>query len=142
MGTDSGIFSEPHNDEISQISSINITPFVDVVLVLLIIFMVTAPLLNKELFDIILPKANTGEQKIIKSLSVAVTKDGKILLEGQLTTPESLIEQSKRAVAQDQSLQVLISADADARHADVVKAIDLVRTAGIQHFAFQVEKPK
>ena len=129
-------------DEIAAISAINVTPFVDVVLVLLVIFMVTAPILAKNVFGVTLPKASSGEQKIMKSLGIAVTKQGQILLDGQLTTPESLVEAAKQAVAANPEVQALISADGDARHADVVRAIDLVKTAGLAHFALQVEKPE
>lgn len=122
-------------------SAINVTPFVDVVLVLLVIFMVTAPLLSKDVLGISLPKANNGEQKIIKSFGVAVTAQGHLLLNGQLISPESLVTSARQALVDDPEIRALISADGEARHSDVVHAIDLVRTAGLIHFALQVEKP-
>ncbi len=133
--------SESSSDEITVMSSINVTPFVDVVLVLLVIFMVTAPLITKDIFGITLPKASQGEQKIAKSMGIAVTKQGQILLNGELTDPDTLLTFAKGEVAADPEVQALISADGDARHADVVKAIDLVKAAGLTHFAFQIEKP-
>lgn len=129
------------SEEMSAIASINVTPFVDVVLVLLVIFMVTAPFLSKDTFGITLPKASTGEQKIIKNLGVAVTKEGQILLDGQLTTPEALGTAAASAVQQNPEVQALISADGESMHKDIVRAIDIVRSAGLTHFAFQVEKP-
>jgi len=141
MAGDPNLFSDSSDSEVTVMSAINVTPFVDVVLVLLVIFMVTAPLINKNVFDITLPKASTGEQKIVKNISIAVTKKGQMLLDGQLITSDALLQSAKQAFANDPEIQALISADGDARQADVVKAIDVVRTAGIQHFAFQVEKP-
>ncbi|PWU17046.1 MAG: biopolymer transporter ExbD [Bdellovibrio sp.] len=128
-------------DEISAISSINVTPFVDVVLVLLVIFMITAPLLSKDVLGIKLPKASSGEQKISKNFGVAVTAQGQFLLDGQLTTPESLAQAARQAVQENPDIQALVSADGDAHHADVVRAIDLIRSAGLVHFALQVERP-
>lgn len=127
--------------EISAFSAINVTPFVDVVLVLLVIFMVTAPFLSKDILGINLPKAANGEQKILKSMGIAVTAQGQFLLNGQLTSPEALVEVARQAAAENPEMQALISADGDAHHSDVVRAIDLIRTAGLVHFALQVEKP-
>lgn len=129
------------SDDMGPISSINVTPFVDVVLVLLVIFMITAPTLLKDSIGIHLPKAVNGEQKTSSSLGVAVTKTGQILINGQLATPELITIQVKQALQSDPDAQALISADADARHADVVRAIDLIKTAGMSRFALQIEKP-
>lgn len=128
-------------DEGGPISAINVTPFVDVVLVLLVIFMVTAPVLMKDSLGIHLPKAAAADQKTSASLGVAVTRQGQILINGELATPESVTDQVKQALAANPDVHALISADADARHADVVKAIDLVKSAGMEHFAIQIEKP-
>lgn len=128
-------------DEIAAISAINVTPFVDVVLVLLVIFMVTAPILSKDIFGINLPKASNGERKVLKSLGIAVTRQGQILLDGQLTTDDALVAAARQEYTRNSEIQALLSADADARHADVVRAIDLVKSAGLTHFALQIEKP-
>ena len=133
--------SSSASDDITPMSAINVTPFVDVVLVLLVIFMVTAPVLMKDTIGIHLPKAASAEQKVAPSLGVAVTKEGQILLNGELVTPETLSVQVKQALSADPEARAIISADADARHGDVVKAIDLVKSAGMEHFAIQIEKP-
>ncbi|MGZ3722246.1 MAG: ExbD/TolR family protein [Bdellovibrionales bacterium] len=132
---------DSYSDDIPAISAINVTPFVDVVLVLLVIFMVTAPLLAKEVFGITLPKAAHADQKVMENLGIAVTEQGQLLLNGQMIAPESLVEAAKQALAKNPEVQALISADGNSRHADLVKAIDLVRAAGIIKFAMQVEKP-
>ena len=128
------------SDESTPISAINVTPFVDVVLVLLVIFMVTAPALMKDSFGIHLPKTKTSEQKSAPSLGIVVTKQGQILVNGQLATAETLIQQIQTLLKTQPYLQALISADSDSRHGDVVKAIDLIKSAGVTHFAIQVEK--
>jgi biopolymer transport protein ExbD len=133
--------SSQSSDEMGPISAINVTPFVDVVLVLLIIFMITAPALMKDSFGIHLPKSSTADQKASPSFGVTVSRQGQILINGQIATEDSIKTQVQKALAADPNTQALISADGDARHADVVKAIDLVKSAGILHFAIQIEKP-
>ncbi len=125
----------------TPISAINVTPFVDVVLVLLVIFMVTAPVLMKDAIGIHLPKAQSGDLRVQSQLGVAITAKGEILINGQPAPPESVAEQVHQALQADPEAQAIISADADARHADVVRAIDLIRTAGMTRFAIQIEKP-
>ena len=137
MATDlSNLSDEPG----TPISAINITPFVDVVLVLLVIFMVTAPVMMKDSLGLKLPKAASSDQKTIDQLGIAVTRQGQFLVNGQLATPEAVSSQVKAAMAKNPDVQALISADADARHGDVVRAIDLVKTAGLSRFAIQIER--
>jgi biopolymer transport protein ExbD len=133
-------FSSSTDDENGPISTINVTPFVDVVLVLLVIFMITAPFLMQDSFGIHLPKAASTDKSIAPKLGVAVTRQGQILINGVLASPETVASQVRQALAANPDAQALISADADARHGDVVKAIDLVKSAGMTHFAIQIEK--
>lgn len=128
-------------DNGSPISAINVTPFVDVVLVLLVIFMITAPFLMQDSFGIHLPKASSTDKSLAPKLGVAVTRQGQILINGVLASPETVSAQVRQDLAADPDTQALISADADARHGDVVKAIELIKSAGITHFAIQIEKP-
>ena len=128
------------SDEMGPISAINVTPFVDVVLVLLVIFMVTAPVLMKDSFGIHLPKAASADQKSSSSLGVVVTRQGQILINGQIATPEAVMAEVRQTLAAHPETHALISADADARHADVVKAIDLIKSAGMSRFALQIDK--
>ena len=136
----SDFFSSNTGDDNEPISSINVTPFVDVVLVLLVIFMVTAPLLMKDSIGIRLPKATSSDRKLTSRMGVAVTRQGQILLNGVPASPETITARVKDALAQDSETQALISADGDARHADVVRAIDLIKSAGMNRFAIQIEK--
>ena len=130
----------PDSEESSIISSINITPFVDVVLVLLIIFMVTAPMLVKDILEIKLPKTLSGDGKMVQTLGVAVNKDGNILLNGQIADEQSLSVAAKEALSKDVDSQAIISADVDAAYGKVVKVIDILKTAGVERFAVQIER--
>lgn len=128
------------SEESGIISSINITPFVDVVLVLLVIFMVTAPMLVKDILEIKLPKTLTGDGKMLQTLGVAVNKDGNILLNGQITDDEGLRVATKEALSKDADSQAIISADVEAAYGKVVRVIDILKSSGLEKFAVQIEK--
>lgn len=123
-----------------SITDINITPFVDVMLVLLVIFMVTAPLMMKDVLGLNLPKTASHDQQLFSTLGIAITKNGQILLNGQLISEEILRSRAEEAVNKQSQTQVIISADVDARHGDVVKVIDIVKSVGIENFAIQIER--
>lgn len=120
------------------ITDINITPFVDVVLVLLVIFMVTAPAMIKESLKVKLPKTLTsdlvgeGEQ-----VGVAITKEGQILLNGKIQTPEGLKAKLKTFKSET---RFMIMADVDSRHGELIRFIDLLKQNGLEKFALQVER--
>jgi biopolymer transport protein ExbD len=122
------------------INDINITPFVDVVLVLLVIFMVTAPIMVKESMNIQLPKSKSTDQVAVKTLSVGISKTGQILLNGDLIDLTLLYNKALSHKKENSNVQVIINADRQSVHGDVIKVLDQVRLAGITNFAFQVEK--
>ena len=129
------------NDE--GINDINITPFVDVVLVLLVIFMVTAPVMLKESLKVNLPKTLTSDISTKSAtVGVAITREGQVVLNGKLYSSEGLNEELSRISSSDPNTNFLISADTDSRHGDVVKMIDLLKRNGLNRFALQVEKIK
>lgn len=127
-------------DDSGPISAINVTPFVDVVLVLLVIFMLTTPLLVKDALQVKLPKATQSDQKSTGTFGIAVTRQGQFLLNGNLIAPEALRESTLEAIKKDPETQAIISADTDAKHGDVVRAIDLIKSAGLTRFAIQIER--
>ena len=127
------------NEDSGIISSINITPFVDVVLVLLVIFMVTAPMLVKDILEIKLPKTISGDGKMLQTLGVAVNKDGNILLNGQITDEVGLAAAAKEALGKDPTSQAIVSADVTAAYGKVAKVIDILKSNGVERFAVQVE---
>jgi biopolymer transport protein ExbD len=128
------------DEESGLMSSINITPFVDVVLVLLVIFMITAPMLVKDILEIKLPKTASGDGQVVQTLGVAVNRDGNILLNGILADEETLKSAASQALAKNPQAQAIVSADVDVAYGKVVKVIDLLKTAGLNRFAVQIER--
>ena len=129
-------------DDDDLISGINVTPLVDVVLVLLIIFMVTATYIVRASIEVDLPRAAHGGEATGTILSVIVTRDGQVWLDGARRTEDELVARTRAAVAKDADARAIISADKGALHGAVVRVIDLVRGAGVTRFAIHVEKER
>ncbi len=130
-----------NSDQDNEITEINITPFVDVVLVLLVIFMVTAPVMLQESLKVNLPKtlsADLTTKAVTKA--VAITKEGQILIDGIIMGKEGLQNELRKISSENPDTNFLISADADSRHGDVVSFIDLLKRNNLNRFAIQVER--
>ncbi len=125
------------NDEID---SINITPMVDVILVLLVIFMVTANFLKKESININLPKVDAADPNVSKSVQVAITKDGKILLEGSPVTEEKLFATLQRDIKLRPNMRLTLSADEKLSYGTIMKVMGMIRKAGVTRVALSVKK--
>ena len=124
------------DDEI--IADINVTPFVDVSLVLLIIFMVTATYIVAQSIPVDLPEAGTGED-IVTTFAITITTDGSIYLDGQKTDDAGLRTEINKAKQSSDDVRVVIAADKAVLHGKVVKVIDIVRKEGIAKFAINIE---
>jgi len=133
-----GRVSDGDNDAITEI---NVTPFVDVMLVLLVIFMVTANYIVQQAIQIQLPKAATGENVQVKNLAFVLGRDSQLFLDGQpLTIPDVPARITEiRAREPGVTMQALISADTATPHGTVVKLIDTVRKNGITDLAINIE---
>ena len=134
-------FSSNENDQ-EAMTEINITPFVDVVLVLLVIFMVTAPMMIRSAMELKLPSAENTDQVEKQTLGITILKSGNIMLNGVLISPVDLESEIKSSLKKDPQTQVIIIADKMATHGMVIELIDRVKGAGALNFAFQVEKKK
>lgn len=125
------------------ITGINITPLVDVCLVLVIIFMVTAPLLTQPSLPVDLPKARTSEGKDRENITLTVTKDGRWALNEKQLSVEELGAALRRKVAESRGRYVIIRADSEASYGYVLDALRLAREAGAMDFSIATEqKPR
>jgi biopolymer transport protein ExbD len=123
-----------------MISGINVTPLVDVALVLLIIFLVTARMVvaPNAALKLTLPTASTGEQ-VTPVFGVTLTLDGTTRVNGQPVASDGAFLSSARAEhARHPELRAVIQADGDVHHARVVKVMDLLSQAGVTQIAFAV----
>lgn len=122
-----------------MITDINVTPLVDIMLVLLIIFMLTANLIAKQAIEVDLPKAAQGGSLENKPIGVTLTKTGEMFIEGQPRTPDELRALVKAAVAKNPKTVVMIAADKQTAHGRVVWVIDTVKGLGVASFAIQID---
>lgn len=127
-----GSASSGDDDEI--ISSINVTPLVDIVLVLLIVLMVTSSYLVNKSISVELPKAATGET-VTPTLSISLDVEGKLYLDGQAIDAPTLQERIRAAYKSDPEVKAIISADGRVTHAQVVSVIDTLRLEKVTKFA-------
>jgi biopolymer transport protein ExbD len=132
--------SNGSDDEL--IVGINVTPLVDVVLVLLIIFMVTATYIVRASIEVELPRAAHGGETTGTLLSVVIDRQGRIFLDGVARTEEELVARCRAAAEASPEARAVISADKGALHGAVVRVIDVVKGAGISRFAINIEKER
>lgn len=126
-----------------EITGINVTPLVDVMLVLLIVFMVTSTYIVQQSIQVQLPKAATGENTPkVKNLAFVLDKSGAMFLDGQPISLEDIAVrvQAEKSADPNVQLQALVAADKETPHGFVVSLIDAVRRQGITDLAINVEK--
>ncbi len=126
--------------ENEAIAEINVVPLVDIILVVLIIFMVTAPMFMKPSINVNLPKAASGDKTAPSKLNISLTADGKINLNGQFVDAEVVKSKALEELSKNPDVQAIISADKDVPHGQVVGILDVVKTAGVKKFAISIEK--
>lgn len=132
-------------DDDDGITGINVTPLVDIMLVLLIVFMATTTYIVQQSIQVSLPKADSGNttQGGTKNLSFVVDRNSNLFADGKPLQFAEIKDQiqaaQKSAKDETKSLQALISADKDTPHGTVIKLIDEVRKNGISDFAIRVE---
>ena len=126
-----------HNDD-DLITGINVTPLVDITLVLLVILMVTASYVVSRAIPMELPRGATAESTPT-TLSVSIDKDGKTFLDAEPIAEPALRARIRQAHAGDPETRAVIAADGRASHAQVVKVIDLLRKENVTKFAINVD---
>jgi biopolymer transport protein TolR len=130
----------PRDDDEGIITEINVTPMVDITLVLLIIFMVTAGFIVNPAIKIELPKAASGESVERSTLAVSLSKGGDMFLNGQKVDEKTLAEAVRTAVAKNAKVQAVVAADRSVPHGDVVRIIDLIKRLGVAKFAISIDR--
>lgn len=129
-----------YSDNTEAISDINVVPLVDIILVVLIIFMVTAPMIMKSSIPVTLPKAATGEASPSTQLNITLSGEGKIFLNDKEIGLEDLLSATQGEMQANPEIQAIIAADKDVPHGQVVQVLDLIKQAGIKKFGISIEK--
>ena len=127
------------NDDV--ITQINVVPLVDIMLVLLIIFMLTASFISTPSVPVSLPKAFTSNPTAPASQSLVLDPQGNIYFLNQQVSKDQLLKELKEAAALNPELRIVLSADTNTPHGKVVELLDVVRLAGITKVALGVRNP-
>jgi biopolymer transport protein ExbD len=134
--------SSETDDDQGLISGINVTPLVDVTLVLLIIFMVTAKIIVSQGMPMDLPKAASGEQ-VQLVFSVELTENGRTFVDSNEVSSDEVVGQmAKDSRAKNPDLRAVIRADQKVQHGRVIHVLDLLKQANISKIAFAVSPAK
>jgi biopolymer transport protein ExbD len=125
-------------DDDGMVSGINITPLVDITLVLLIIFMVTAKLIVSQSLPLDLPKAANG-QDIQMIFGVELHSNGDTVVNGKkLANDDGVLPLAREELAKNPELRAVIRADTTVQHGRVIRVLDLLKQGGVTKIAFGV----
>lgn len=131
-----------NTDDEDVIAAINVTPLVDIILVVLIIFMVTTSIIVREQIEVDLPKAATGSSTAATPMVIQVLSDGTYKLSGEVTTLDAIGEWAKAEKAKDPDVRAIVAADRAVKYEHVVDVIDTIKINGVEKFALNIEKKK
>lgn len=128
------------NDDEELIAGINVTPLVDITLVLLIIFMVTAKVIVSQAIPLDLPKAASGgETQVV--FAVSIDKEGHVLADKRpIANDEELRKAAAEALAKNKDLRTVIQASSQTSHGNVIHVLDQLRQAGVVKIGFAIDK--
>ncbi len=127
------------SDDDGMISAINVTPLVDITLVLLIVFMVTARIIVSQGMPMDLPKAASKTEELQMVFSVELTESGKTFVDSKaLASDEEVLVLAQNARAQNEDLRAVIRADQAVSHGRVIHVLDLLKQAKVSKIAFAV----
>ncbi len=127
-------------DDDDVIASINMVPFIDICLVLLIIFMVTSSYIVRAAFEVELPRAAAGSEVAPSTLAIEVRRDGAVAVDGELVSLDVLRERVDAEVAADENVQAIIAGDRFVDYGAVIDVVDIIKAAGVGSFALNIER--
>ena len=121
------------------ITGINVTPLVDITLVLLIIFMVTTKIVLNQTLPLDLPKAATGTSDVQTIFSILLSADGRTVVDSnQIASDEAILPLARTAQTAHPELRAVIKADSAVTHGRVIHVLDLLKQAHVNKIAFGV----
>ena len=135
-------FTPGRDDEERVLSDINVTPLVDVMLVLLIIFMIAAPMLHQGI-EVALPRAQAKNLplKVEDPIVLSINRDGQVYLRSTQVPNEDLVERLKAQLATRPDDTVFLKGDRDAPYGRIIDILDVLQRGGIQHVGMVTERP-
>ena len=127
------------SDNDDTIATINMVPFIDISLVLLIIFMVTSSVIAREAIEVDLPTAASGETVSPTTIGIVVGVDGTLACNGDIITLDDLQNIVFTEVQADDTVQAIIAGDETVAYSRIMEVIDIVRLGGVSSFALNID---
>ncbi len=129
-------------DDDDVISDINVTPFVDIILVVLIIFMMTSTTLQRGSFKVDLPQAAAAGEAVDSTMNIVIAPDSQLAVNGQLVDRDGLAHAVRIEAEQGDldTLRAVIAADESVDYGAVIEIIDLIKANGVSSFALNIDK--
>jgi biopolymer transport protein ExbD len=134
MGAKAGGSSE-------TISEINMVPLIDIILVVLIIFMVTAPAMIKPSIEVDLPEAASADETTPSLLNVAISKEGLVMLNNEEVDEEGVKRIGREEFERNIEVQAVVVADRDLPYWQIIQVLDWLKSTGVKNFAVTTDKP-
>lgn len=134
-------FSNDNGGRGTALSEINVTPLVDVVLVLLLIFMVTAPMMSRGI-DVSLPVANQPQIPPEDRIRVSINAEGRVYISDRAVNLALLEDQLRAMTSGSPDPVVYLAADESLRYSEVIRVVDLIKRAGVDRIGFEYVLPE
>ncbi len=119
---------------------LNVTSLIDVMFLLLIFFMVTSTFKNQPAINLVLPRSSTATETVSTPTILYLTAEGKVYLNDVLMEQETLPRELERLQAATGDDRLVMSADQDANHGDVVELIDIIKNSGYTRVSISARK--
>lgn len=126
-------------DEAEEEGTVDLTPMLDVVFIMLIFFIVTATFVKEAGVDVLRPAATTAERQDLANILIAVTEDDKVWIDGNPVDPRDMATLIKRLHAENPQGSVVIQADRESTHKTLKLVMDAVQQAGVGQVAVAAE---
>ncbi|HEY8020556.1 MAG TPA: protein TolR [Thermoanaerobaculia bacterium] len=135
-------FNSTNGDDDQVLADINVTPLVDVMLVLLIIFMIAAPMLHQGI-EVALPRsqAKALPVKVEDPLVVSINKDGLVYIQETPVAAADLVERLRSTIARRHDDSVFLKGDREVAYGKIIDVLDVLQRGGIQHVGMVTERP-
>jgi len=130
----------PGGGDNETVTGINVTPMVDIMLVLLIIFMVTSTFVSEQAFQVHLPKVAARENAPTPAITVTIGPNGEIRIMKKTTDLDGLRQQMLIEVAADPTINVVVRADRDIPYVKLAGALDAIKLAGVRKIALAMDR--
>lgn len=121
------------------ITDINVTPLVDIILVVLIIFMATAPIISRRAIKVDVPKAEKHARTATEALQIVIDAERKIYLSGREVTSDELRARLSRHVSAQADVPVTLSGERTLAYEEIVNLLDVIRSAGVKKIGLEVK---